>query len=155
MNGSGETSLISRRISRVELVIAAAPSYLPEHGTLRSPADLAKHTWIMHRPLGAELPLTLHMGMRKASVSLQGRLSCNDGLITLKAAHQGLGMLAFPDFEAARSVHEGKLVRVLPAWLIGDAALKLVFLPQRYVLKRTRAFADFVADRFLHRRWRC
>jgi DNA-binding transcriptional LysR family regulator len=155
VGSSAETSLISRRIARVEFLIAAAPSYLAAHGTPRTPPDLAKHTWIMHTPSSAGLRVTVRKGTRRATVDLHGKLSCNDGPTNLEAARRGLGMLAVPDFEAARYVHDGSLARVLPAWKVDDASLHLVFPPRRHVLARVRAFADFVAERFRDPPWRC
>ena len=86
---------------------------------------------------------------------MSGKLSCNDGQANLTAARAGYGILAMPDFEAAPDVHQGSLVRVLPAWRIDAATLHLVFPPRRHVLTRVRAFADFVAERFKDPPWRC
>ena len=155
VGGSAETSLISRRISRVEFFIAAAPSYLKAHGTPRAPPDLANHAWIMHTPSGAGLRIMLRKGTRKATVQLHGKLACNDGPTNLEAARLGLGLLAVPDFEVGRDVAEGKLVRVLPGWKVDDAALHMVFPPRQHVLARVRAFADFLAERFRDPPWRC
>ena len=155
VGGSSEQSLISRRVSRVEFFIVAASSYLEQNGTPRTPPELAQHTWIMHTPSSSGSRITVRKGQRKATVDLHSRWSCNDGPTNLEAARQGMGMLAVPDFEVARDIHDGSLMRVLPAWKVDDAALQLVFPPRQYVLGRVRAFADFLAERLKDPPWRC
>jgi DNA-binding transcriptional LysR family regulator len=155
VGGSPAQSLITRRVSRVEFLIVAAPTYLQQHKAPRTPPDLAQHPWIGHTPSGAGTRITVRKGQRKATVDLHGRFSCNDGPTNLEAARQGLGMLAVPDFEVANDVRSGALVRVLPAWKVDDAVLHLVFPPRRHVLGRVRAFADFIAERFRDPPWRC
>jgi DNA-binding transcriptional LysR family regulator len=155
VGGSSEQSLVIRKLSRVEFFIVAAPSYLAKHGAPRTPPDLARHIWLEHTPSGAGARVTVRKGQREASVELHGRWSCNDGPTNLEAARQGLGMLAGPDFEVAPYVHNGELVRVLPAWKVDDASMHLVFPPRRHVLRRVRAFADFLGEKFADPPWRC
>jgi DNA-binding transcriptional LysR family regulator len=149
-----QQSLVSRRVATIEVVLVGAPEYLKRFGVPRTPADLEKHTWLMHLPESA-LNLTLRKGKKSVTVHAKSRLSCNDGHANLVAASKGFGILPMPDFEVAPDVHRGALVRLLPDWTIDDAALHLVFPPRRHVLTRVRAFADFVADRFRDPPWRC
>ena len=155
VGASTETSLMRRRMARVEYFLVAAPSYLEARGVPRSPQELAEHDWLAHTPSGTGQRVTIHSGTRKATVHLRGRFSSNDGPTNLKAARLGLGMLAVPDFEVAPYIQDGRLVRVLPAWSLDDATLHLVFPPRQHVLGRVRAFADFVAERFRDPPWRC
>jgi DNA-binding transcriptional LysR family regulator len=150
----GDQSLVSRRIARVEFFLVAAPSYIAQHGAPRTPADLARHEWIIHQP-SRSAQITLHKGNAAISVKAQGRLTCNHGPSNLAAAVAGRGIMGVPDFEVAHEMHSGALVRVLPAWRIEDSALALTFPPRRHVLQRVRAFADFVTERFKDRPWRC
>ena len=150
---TGDQSLISRRIARVEFFLVAAPSYIARHGAPRTPADLARHEWIIHRPTRTP-SITLHKGKAAVSVSTHGRLTCNDGPSNLAAAVAGHGIMGVPDFEVAHEMHSGALVRVLPAWRIEDSALQLTFPPRRHVLSRVRAFADYVTERFKDPPWR-
>jgi len=150
----GDQSLVNRRVARVEFFLVAAPSYLQKHAAPRTPADLARHEWIIHQPVRSP-HITLHKGKAAVSVKTSGRLVCNDGPSNLAAAVAGHGIMGVPDFEVAHEMHSGALVRVLPAWRIEDSALSLTFPPRRHVLTRVRAFADFVVERFKDRPWRC
>jgi DNA-binding transcriptional LysR family regulator len=86
-------------------------------------------------------------------VQQQGRLSCNSGRSNLAAAVAGHGVMMVPDFEVARELKAGTLVRVLPNWTIEERALSLVFPPRRHVLGRVRAMADFLAEKFRNPPW--
>jgi DNA-binding transcriptional LysR family regulator len=150
----GDSSMISRRVARVELFVVAAPSYLEEHGSPRTPQDLAQHTWVMHGLASDQFSkVTLRRGKRSVTVQFQGRVACNDGPTNLAGCIAGLGVLGVPDFEVASDIRSGALVRLLPGWRIDDAALHLVFPPRRHVLARVRAFADFIAERFRDPPW--
>lgn len=155
VGGRGDSSLISRRISRVEVFVVAAPSYLEKHPAPRTPQELARHEWIVHAPQGEPSKITLRRGKRSATVRMHGRVRCNDGPSNLAGCIAGVGVLGVPDFEVAGDIRSGTLVRLLPGWKIDDFALCLVFPPRKHVLARVRAFADFVAERFRDPPWSC
>lgn len=148
----GDQSLVSRRIARVEFFLVASPRYLEQRGNPRSPSDLEKHEWVLHRPQRVD-QITLHKGKTSAVLQRRGRLTCNDGPSNLAAAVAGYGILGVPDFEVARELQNETLVRVLPSWRIEDSSLHLTFPPRRHVLSRVRVFAEFVSERFKLRPW--
>jgi DNA-binding transcriptional LysR family regulator len=115
VGGRADTSLVSRKIARVELLLVAAPSYLERRGMPRSPRELIEHEWIIHAQGSSPKPIVLHKGTRRVSVRMRGRLSVNDGPAGVSAARAGHGLLVVPDFEVAELVHTGALVRVLPS----------------------------------------
>jgi DNA-binding transcriptional LysR family regulator len=155
VGGRADTSLVSRKIARVELLLVAAPSYLERRGMPRSPRELIEHEWIIHAQGSSPKPIVLHKGTRRVSVRMRGRLSVNDGPAGVSAARAGHGLLVVPDFEVAELVHTGALVRVLPSYSLEEAALHLVFPPRRHVLGKVRALSDLIAERFVKPPWRC
>jgi DNA-binding transcriptional LysR family regulator len=156
IGGRSDASLVSRRVSQVEMLLVASPAYLAKHGAPKAPSDLAKHEWLVHAPtVNSVTRLKLTSGKRTETVEGRGRVYCNDGPTNIAGALAGLGILAVPDFEVAHEVHGGSLIRVLPTWRMNDVALHLVFPPRKHVLARVRAFADFVADRFSDPPWSC
>ncbi|MEY4582919.1 MAG: hypothetical protein RL701_7622, partial [Pseudomonadota bacterium] len=148
-----ETSFVSRRIAPVEIVIAAAPAYLTAHGQPRTASELGKHEWLMHTPSNHDQTVTLRKGRQRVVLRQQGRLSCNSGPSSMAAALAGLGLFVVPDFEVARELKAGTLVRLLPNWTIEQRSLQLVFPPRRHVPGRVRAFADFLAEEFRGPPW--
>jgi DNA-binding transcriptional LysR family regulator len=150
--GNTEATFVSRRIAMVALLVVAAPSYLAIHGQPRVARDLTRFEWL-HSAAGSTNQLTLRKGKSSFVVQQQGRLSCNSGPSNLAAAVAGHGVMMVPDFEVARELKAGTLVRVLPNWTIEERALSLVFPPRRHVLGRVRAMADFLAKKFRNPTW--
>jgi DNA-binding transcriptional LysR family regulator len=156
IGGRSDASLVSRRVSPVELLLVASPEYLKAHGAPKAPSDLAKHEWLVHAPtVNSVSRVKLTNGKRTETIDGRGRVYCNDGPTNIAGALAGLGILAVPDFEVAHEVHSGSLVRLLPGWRMADIALHLVFPPRKHVLARVRAFADFVVERFADPPWSC
>jgi DNA-binding transcriptional LysR family regulator len=156
IGGRNDASLVSRRVSPVELLLVASPEYLKKHGAPKAPGDLVKHEWLVHAPtVNSVSRVKMTNGKRTETVEGRGRVYCNDGPTNIAGALAGLGVLAVPDFEVAHEVHSGSLVRILPTWRMQDIALHLVFPPRKHVLARVRAFADFIVERFSDPPWSC
>lgn len=156
VGGRSDQSLVSRRVSRIELLLVASPSYLARIGGMpRTPRQLPEGEWIVHLPSGAQPKFTLRKGKNTVTLRLQGRLSCNDGPANIAAARAGHGLLVVPDFEVAHDVRDGSLVRLFPSWKVDEASLHLVFPPRKHVLGKVRAFSDFLAERLRDPPWRC
>jgi DNA-binding transcriptional LysR family regulator len=148
-----DTSLVARRIADVPMLICAAPRYLAQRGRVRVPADLTQHEWVQHQPRPEPNRVTFHKGRRRASVQVQGRLSCDDGAAGVEAAIQGFGVVLGPDFELSDAVRTGRLVPLLTDWSLDHAVLSAVFPPRRHVSAKVRAFVDFVAERWKRPPW--
>lgn len=148
-----DPSLVVRRLARVPFLVCAAPRYLKQHGVPRTPSDLEKLEWIRHMPRAEGGRITLHKGARKVAIELQGRLSCNDGAASVRAAVEGFGVVVAPAFELSEEVRTGKLVPLLTSFHAEDLLVHAVFPPRKHVSAKVRAFADFVAERFRKVPW--
>lgn len=149
VGGFVDSSLVARRIAKVEALICAAPRYLAARGVPRLPRDLEKHEVIQHVPSTEPGRLTLTKGKRTVQVRVSGRIASNDGAAGVEAAVQGLGLVMGPEFELSDEVRRGRLVPVLVGWRTGPMALHAVCPPRRHVSSKVRTFIDFV-----HARWR-
>lgn len=156
IGGRTDNSLITRRVSPVELLLVASPEYLRTHKAPRQPSDLLDHEWLVHAPtVNSVSRVKLSNGKRTETIEGRGRIYCQDGPTNIAGAIAGLGILAVPDFEVAHEVHSGALVQVLSGWRMEAMALHLVFPPRKHVLARVRAFADFIVERFTDPPWSC
>lgn len=141
-----DSSLVARRVAKVEALLCAAPSYLQRMGTPRTPADLDAHEFVNHVPSTMQNRITFHKAGRATTVRTGGRLSCNDGAAAVEAAVRGMAMMVAPAFELSEQVKSGALVRVLPSWSLGEFTLHAVSPPRRHVASKVRAFVDFVCQ---------
>ena len=148
------SSLVARRIAKLEGMVCASPAYLAQRGTPRTPADLSSHEWISHVPHTEHQRITLHRAGRATTVRVKGRFICNDGAATVAAAVQGFGLVLAPIFELAEHLRERRLVRVLSGWSTGEFVLHAVFPPRRHVSSKVRAFVQFVLQEWRSPPWR-
>lgn len=148
-----DSSLVAARVAPVSIAFGASPSYLAQHGTPETPADLAHHQWIHHLPVADGGLMTLSKGKRAVSVRVAGRLACNDGTTCVEAAVRGMGVVSGPEFEISESVRAGRLVPVLRGWTTQGLALYAVSPPRRYVSSKVRTFIDVVRGRWRDPPW--
>jgi DNA-binding transcriptional LysR family regulator len=145
------SGVVARELAPVHIVAVAAPAYLAGRAMPRSPSDLAAFDGIMRRssPTGRVRPWSLR-SRRAAEVTVQcrPRLIFSDPEAIAQAARLGLGVALLPMPFAFASIASGELVRLLPGWY-SDAGPLSVYYPSRRMLPaKTRAFVDFVSERF-------
>jgi DNA-binding transcriptional LysR family regulator len=149
-----DASLVSRKVTRVDLAVCASPSYLAEHGAPTVPEDFEKHEWVQHTPFVQESQLTLLRGRRSVTVPVRGRLNCNDGAGGVRAAVEGFCLVVAPEFELCDEVRSGRLVRVAGNFQLPQLDLQVVFPPRRHVSSKVRAWVEFISTRLKEAPWR-
>jgi DNA-binding transcriptional LysR family regulator len=149
-----DASLVTKKITRVSLVICAAPSYLARHGSPEEPEDFAKHEWVQHTPFTQESQLTLLRGRRTVTVPTRGRLNCNDGAGGVRAAVEGFCLVVAPEFELCDEVRSGRLVKIAGNFQLPQLDLQVVFPPRRHVSSKLRAWVDFLSERLRAGPWK-
>jgi len=143
--------VVARELARVHIVAVASPAYLNGRPLPRQPGDLAGFDGIMRRssPTGRVRPWTLRSRRTPDQpVACRPRIIFNDPEAIAQAALHGLGVAMLPMPFAFAQIASGELVRLLPGWY-GDAGPLSLYYPSRRLLPgKTRAFADFVTERF-------
>jgi DNA-binding transcriptional LysR family regulator len=150
-----DSTLIARRIKTDQLVLAASPAYLKEHGTPRRFADLAQHRMILHHaPLGStRLRMTGPHGPE--TVAVRGQINIDEMGFALPLAEAGAGIAMIPLLLAHESVQVGRIVRVLSPYARKDAAVYLVHPPQRNPPRRVVMLRDHVYETLTRELARC
>ena len=148
-----DTRVVARRMAPNRRLLCAAPTYLERHGHPKVPNDLTRHNCIGIRQ-GDEAYGTWRLSTGRGSraraetVKTRGSLTTNDGEIAVSWALDGHGILMRAEWDIARYLRSGRLVRVLPQWETPAADIYAVY-PQRLQLSaRVRAFVDFLSESF-------
>ena len=148
-----DTRVVARRMAPNRRLLCAAPTYLERHGHPKVPNDLTRHNCIGIRQ-GDEAYGTWRLStgrgsrVRAETVKTRGTLTTNDGEIAVSWALDGHGILMRAEWDIARYLRSGRLVRVLPQWETPAADIYAVY-PQRLQLSaRVRAFVDFLSESF-------
>jgi len=138
-----DSTMQARRLGPSRVAVYAAPSYLLQRGTPRTPADLDKHEWVVHRRVPE---LVLENDGRRASVVTRGRVSADSLSFIREAVVSGAGIGYLTPSMVESDVEAGKLVRVLPGWSCLISHLWAVWPGARKTPRTVAAFVDFVAD---------
>ncbi|MDB5894870.1 MAG: LysR family transcriptional regulator, partial [Rhodoferax sp.] len=70
----------------------------------------------------------------------------NDGEIAVNWALDGHGILMRAEWDIARYLKNGRLVRVLPQYETPDADIHAVYPQRHQMAARVRAFVEFLAE---------
>lgn len=145
--------LNARRIMQNRRFLCASPRYLERHGTPKSLADLSEHQCILHRQNDDAYGIwRLTRDGHSEVVKVHGMLSSNDGDIVLGWALDGHGILIRSEWDLAKYLESGRLRVVLPEYVQPSADLFVYYPHKRNQSARTRAFIDFLVERFNSRR---
>lgn len=147
-----DSSLIARRIAPSFRVLCAAPSYLARRGQPVQPADLAKHDCVV---FGEHPSRDWHFQRENqgASVRVNPAYITNDGETAQSLALAGAGIVQKSIWDVGDDLGTGRLVRVLPGYVIPAAPLHAVYANAQHLAPKVRRFVDFCVDE-LGKQWR-
>ena len=150
-----EGEYVAKRLARSEFIICAAPDYLDRAGRPAHPRELAQHDALL--PAGANRPreLTFRRGDDADaaeevwhSTPRMSALHTWHVDVHYEAALAGLGIAGLPSFVVGEALRTGRLERVLPGWHLFSAQIYAGFPTRKHIPARTRAFIDFLIERF-------
>lgn len=107
--------LIARRLADNHRVLCAAPTYLQQRGTPRTPDDLRSHDCLAIKerdhPFGV---WRLQCEGREQAIKVSGPLSSNNGEVALRWALDGRGIVLRSIWQVTPLLAAGRLEQVLP-----------------------------------------
>jgi DNA-binding transcriptional LysR family regulator len=136
--------LIGRRIAKIAFAIYGSPDYLARHGKTD---DLGSHQWV--GPDDSLAGTSVAQWMRSALPESEVTLRADSLLGLREAARAGLGLAALPCYLGDTSsdlvcVHRPIAAMETALWILTHEDLRHT--------ARVRAFTDFAANAFAHRR---
>lgn len=137
-----DSSLKARKLGQIAMRIAAAPAYLAQHGSPRTPEDLQGHACIHdtnhdHR--------AIWRFAQDESVAIRPRMMVNSARAARDLAVAGRGIVYGPDFMLGPDLAAGRLIAVLPTLELAASSLNLVYLDGPALPRKLRALIDFAA----------
>lgn len=143
---------VARALARSHFVLVASKAYLKRRGVPVEPEDLLGHEALLPAVASIRRELVLRRvddESRRVSLPTPTPALASAQLEPLRAAAlAGLGIAGLPSFMVAAALHDGRLVRVLPAWQGATLTLHVAMPSRKHLPARTRAFVDFLVDRF-------
>ncbi len=143
-----DSALVARRLTSMRLITCASPAYLESAGRPDHPRDLAGHRCVVYSNVAAGAEWQFQIDGAPRSVRVGGPLRVNNGELLMCAARAGLGIARVPSFLAAPLLRTGELVPLLEAYQLAPIGVHAVYPGHRHLASKTRAFIDFLAQRF-------
>lgn len=142
-----DSSLVARRVGRVERVLCAAPSYVDRRGAPHRPEEVIRHEALVFAA-GAQpsWPFVDPADGRTIEIRPSGRFACNNSLALKDALLAGLGLTLTPETYVAEDLAEGRLVRLLDAFRPVGHDVFAVYPPSRHAAPKVRAVIDHFAE---------
>jgi DNA-binding transcriptional LysR family regulator len=114
-----EKDMIAVRISPdLEMMVVGSPAYFEKHGKPETPHELTRHNCINLRlpTKGGLYSWEFERDGRPLNVRVEGQFTCNDVLMNVDAAINGLGLICLPNDTVQDALDQSRLVRVLDDW---------------------------------------
>ncbi len=149
-----DSRLLTRKLADNRRVLAASPAYLHHHGTPTAPDELARHACLLFSYPGLRQDIwPLEKNGHEHPVSVDGRLSSDNGEVLHEWCLAGLGISLRETWDIAEELHDGRLVRILPEWEISPSQISVVRVRREPVPRRLSVFIDFLAERWHGAPW--
>lgn len=144
-----------RKLCGLQRIVVAAPGYLARHGAPASPQALSQHNCLMwEAPLERLNQWPFVIDGRRQTHSAQGRFRSSDGTTLFELCIAGVGIMRLAEHMALPAIRSGRLVPLLEDYQAqDDSAISAVFLPERQLVPRIRAFVDYLVETFRQPPW--
>jgi DNA-binding transcriptional LysR family regulator len=143
-----DSSLIARRLAPARVVACAAPSYLEKHGLPCQPEELVDHVCIIDNNFRSAHEWPFMVGGERMTVKVSGRFSVNSAQSSRAMVLAGAGIGLVPTYAIGEDIKQGQAVVLLEPFEALNLGIYAVYLHNRHLAAKVRAFIDFMAEEF-------
>jgi len=143
-----DSSLIVRKLARIDFTICASQEYLQKHGEPQHPSELSDHQVMVYSNIQVGRQWCFYEGNKRIPAPVKYRLSSNNGELLAKAASYGLAITSGPLFFLQEFIDRGELVPILKGFANPEAGMYAVYPPGRLVSRRVKMLSDYLFDYF-------
>ena len=141
-----QPNLVARRLITTRKLVCASPEFWRLNGKPCTPQELTQFNCLLHptEPMLNEWYFNGPSGVEQIEVN--GNFRVNSPAALRKAALGGLGIVRLTSFSVSQDIAAGRLETALDDYASPDVDIYLVYLPNRYLSRKTRVFIDFMID---------
>jgi DNA-binding transcriptional LysR family regulator len=141
-----DTSLVARLLNVSPMVLVASPRYLETRDAPHDIGALSAHRllghmggsdWLLRTEDDVTMPIRPANGLRADTITS-----------LYAAALAGAGIAAFTLATVKADLREGRLIRVLPQYTLGDRHYHALYPHARHLPGKVRAFVDFMVEHY-------
>ncbi|MEI5688851.1 LysR family transcriptional regulator [Sphingomonas kyungheensis] len=150
-----DSSLLSRRLCPVRLLLVASPAYLDRHGMPTHPAELGQHRALAYTGGASRMWRFTHPTFGEEAVEPPVRVWTDNADLLNPALVAGQGLAIQPEFLIWRELRDGQLAVAMPDWTVTPLGLHLVMPPSPLRPLRVQALIDHLARELANAPWGC
>ncbi|GEM16158.1 LysR family transcriptional regulator [Gluconobacter oxydans] len=141
-----DSSLIGRKLGLLPVFNVASPSYLAQHGTPQSPADLSAHQAVLYASptTGRIEDWEWEHDGREDSRPVRGRVTVNSAEGAVACCLAGLGLAQLPAYDVLPHIRRGELVDILPQWRAAPLPMTLLYPHRTHLSRRLEVFTEWL-----------
>lgn len=113
-----DSSLFSRRLGSMSMVICAASQYLTQQGIPQHPDELPRHCWLEYNVPGETQFELIPASGEHLQLIPQGRFITNDTMTLIRWLLAGMGIACVPYIWVAEQIKQGVLKILFPGYRI-------------------------------------
>ncbi len=142
-----DSSLRTRRVAPIPIVLVAAPEWIARHGIPTHPGDIDGAACFAYTSAPGRQSWRMERGQETVTIAPEGRLRTNNGAMMIDALEAGLGLAFLPAFIVRDRIAAGALAALLPDWRAPGIDLQLVMPPSPLRPRRVALLIDHLAAR--------
>ncbi|HEY4179509.1 MAG TPA: LysR family transcriptional regulator [Kofleriaceae bacterium] len=137
------SSLIAKKLGPANLGLYASPNYAARRELPKRPHDLLEHDAVLFFP-GETNQIALTGPKGSVKLTLRGRVSGNDFFFCRAAIDASLGIGMLPWFMARPELEAGRMVRVLPDYIVTLGSMFVMYPPAKPLSPKVEAFTSYL-----------
>lgn len=144
-----DSSLFSRRLGTMPMVVCAAKNYLAQFGTPEKPADMVNHSWLEYsvRP-DNEFELVAPEGIATRLIP-QGRFVTNDPMTLTRWLTAGAGIAYVPLMWVIDEINSGQLEILLPRYQSDPRPVYALYTQKDKLPLKVQVCINYLTDYFI------
>ncbi|ANR79025.1 MULTISPECIES: HTH-type transcriptional activator AaeR [Enterobacteriaceae] len=144
-----DSSLFSRRLGAMPMVVCAAKSYLAQYGIPEKPADMVNHSWLEYsvRP-DNEFELVAPEGIATRLIP-QGRFVTNDPMTLTRWLTAGAGIAFVPLMWVIDEINSGQLEILLPRYQSDPRPVYALYTEKDKLPLKVQVCINYLTDYFI------
>lgn len=143
-----DSSLFSRRLGAMPMVVCAAKSYLQQHGAPEKPADVDNFAWLEYsvRP-DNNIELIAPEGL-VSRLSPQGRFVTNDSLTLIRWLKAGNGIAYVPMMWVIEEINAGEIDILFPQYQSDPRPVYALYTEKDKLPLKVQVCIDYLTEYF-------
>jgi DNA-binding transcriptional LysR family regulator len=141
-----ESSLVSRRIGEIRMLLCASPAYIAQHGSPNSIGALTEHNCVLDSNYPEGNHWRFISGDTVETIRIHDQIQVNNARAACDMVINGNGIGYLPSFVVEDKLKQGNLVQILKNYTSPPIAIHAVYLHRKHLSPKVRRLMDLLIE---------